>query len=211
MNIVPKYVKNKTRWLLRHRGRIFDKSKPWSTGIPVSPIQTKRRIPSHVFALKNSGRILPQESWEFATPGSPKLKLPNVPLMRFLINEGDRFCHSFLSEHRIGSIVKVDLKTKESYYSFQGMLLKVHENGVNSTFTLRNIFKGFGVEQTFFLNSPSVLKISIMKKYKLEEPDLEKLRKSPQALEADKIYPEAIEVFEPKQVHFAGVIEEQVQ
>lgn len=42
-------------------------------------------------------------------------------------------------------------------HSFYGLLLSVHRNSVNSTFTLRNVVDGVGVEMTFPLYSPLLL------------------------------------------------------
>jgi len=67
---------------------------------------------------------------------------------------------------RPGDGVSVHLKIKEGnrerIQEFKGTVLSVHENGTNSTFTVRRVASnGIGVERTFLTRSPRLDKVVI--------------------------------------------------
>ena len=70
---------------------------------------------------------------------------------------------SDLPEFRVGDTVRVHYKIvegeKERVQVFQGVVLKRHRAGVRSTFTVRKVSFGVGVERTFPVHSPIVAKI----------------------------------------------------
>ena len=67
---------------------------------------------------------------------------------------------------RPGDTVKVHVKVVEGSRSriqvFQGVVIRVHGNGVGRTFTVRKVSFGVGVERTFPLNSPIFEKIEVV-------------------------------------------------
>ncbi len=71
-----------------------------------------------------------------------------------------------LPDFRSGDRVKVHLKIregdKERIQVFTGDVIRVHKGGVRSTFTVRKISYGVGVERIFPLHSPVIQKIEIV-------------------------------------------------
>ncbi|MDR1150333.1 MAG: 50S ribosomal protein L19 [Clostridiales bacterium] len=67
-----------------------------------------------------------------------------------------------------GDTVKVYSKiidgTKERTQAFEGVIIKIQNGGINKNITVRRIALGTGVEKTWNLNSPRLLKIEIIKK-----------------------------------------------
>lgn len=92
-----------------------------------------------------------------------------------LINKiTDSQVKSNLPEFRTGDTVKIHLKIKEGAKEriqiFEGFILKrSKKQGTDATFTVRKESYGIGVEKTFFLNSPSIVKIEIVKKGKVRQ------------------------------------------
>ncbi len=72
-------------------------------------------------------------------------------------------------EFRTGDTIKVHVKIKEGdkerIQMFEGFVLKRSKTNSNdATFTVRKESFGIGVEKTFFVNSPIVAAIEILKK-----------------------------------------------
>jgi len=69
---------------------------------------------------------------------------------------------------RVGDTLRVHYKIvegeKEREQVFQGLVLKRHRAGVRSTFTVRKMSFGVGVERIFLLHSPRIAKIEIVSK-----------------------------------------------
>lgn len=63
-----------------------------------------------------------------------------------------------LPELKIGMTLKVGVTVVESGKSrvqpYQGLLIAMHKNGINSTITVRKVFQGIGVERVFPIHSP---------------------------------------------------------
>ncbi|MFA5367156.1 MAG: 50S ribosomal protein L19, partial [Dehalococcoidia bacterium] len=66
-----------------------------------------------------------------------------------------------------GDTVKVAIKIVEGERTrnqmFQGVVIKVKKGGINSSFTVRRVAYGVGVERTFFFASPSVDKVEVLR------------------------------------------------
>ncbi len=65
-----------------------------------------------------------------------------------------------------GDVVSVHVKIKEGnrerIQEFKGTVLYTHENGTNSTFTVRRVASnGIGVERTFLARSPRIDKVVV--------------------------------------------------
>lgn len=73
---------------------------------------------------------------------------------------------SDLPEFRCGDTVKVHYKIvegeKERVQVFQGIVLKRHRAGVRSTFTVRKVSFGIGVERIFLQHSPRIEKVEVV-------------------------------------------------
>ncbi len=75
---------------------------------------------------------------------------------------------SDLPEFRVGDTVRVHYKIvegeKERVQVFQGIVLKRHRAGVRSTFTVRKVSFGVGVERIFLQHSPRIDRVEIVSK-----------------------------------------------
>jgi large subunit ribosomal protein L19 len=58
--------------------------------------------------------------------------------------------------------VKITEGDKQRIQIFQGVCIKRHNNGVGSSFTVRKVSSGMGVERVFPLHGPCVNKVEVM-------------------------------------------------
>ena len=81
---------------------------------------------------------------------------------------------------RVGDTVKITVKikegTKERSQNYEGVIIKIKGGNINKTFTVRKVFQGVGVERVFFLNSPKLEKIKIIKSGQVRRSKLYYLR-----------------------------------
>jgi large subunit ribosomal protein L19 len=86
-----------------------------------------------------------------------------------------------IPEFRPGDTIEVHVKViegnKERVQVFTGVCIKRHDNAINSTFTVRKISNGVGVERIFPLHSPRVEKIQVLRKGQVRRAKLYYLRK----------------------------------
>lgn len=85
-----------------------------------------------------------------------------------------------LPEIHVGDTVKITVRikegTKERSQNYEGVIIKIKGSGINKTFTVRKEFQGVGVERVFFLHSPKLEKIKIMKSGSVRRSKLYYLR-----------------------------------
>ncbi len=83
---------------------------------------------------------------------------------------------------KVGDTVKVWVKIREEdkfrLQAFEGVVIKKRGSGVSSSFTVRRISYGEGVERTFPLHSPSVDKVDVIKSSKPRRAKLYYMRKN---------------------------------
>ena len=79
-----------------------------------------------------------------------------------------------------GDTVKVSIKAVEGErvrtQMFQGVVLRVRKGSINASFTVRRIAYGVGVERTFFLQSPSIEKVEVLRHGQVRRANLNYLR-----------------------------------
>ena len=79
-----------------------------------------------------------------------------------------------------GDTVKVSIKVvegdRERIQVFQGVVIKVRRGGAGTSFTVRRVTYGVGVERTFPLYSPSVDKVELVRHGKVRRAKLYYLR-----------------------------------
>jgi len=79
-----------------------------------------------------------------------------------------------------GDTVKVSIKViegdKERTQVFQGVVIRQRSSGAGSSFTVRRVTYGVGVERTFPLYSPRVEKVEIVRRGKVRRAKLYYLR-----------------------------------
>ncbi len=80
----------------------------------------------------------------------------------------------------IGDTVRVHNRIKEGDKSriqmFEGTIIAIHNGGISSTFTVRRVAYGVGVEKTFPVHSPNVEKVDIIRYGKVRRAKLYYLR-----------------------------------
>lgn len=86
-----------------------------------------------------------------------------------------------IPELRAGDVVSVHVKIKEGNREriqvFKGTVLYKHNNGTNSTFTVRRVAtNGVGVERTFLTRSPRLEKVVVERHSRVRQSKLYYLR-----------------------------------
>lgn len=80
-----------------------------------------------------------------------------------------------------GDTVRVHNRIKEGNRErvqiFEGTVLKIQGAGLKTTFTVRKSSSGIGVEKTWFLHSPNVENVEVVRKGKVRRAKLYYLRK----------------------------------
>lgn len=80
-----------------------------------------------------------------------------------------QYLRTDLPEFRSGDTVRVHQKIKEGDKErtnvFEGIVIaKKHGKGISATFIVRKVIAGIGVERTFPLHSPRIVKIDVIKR-----------------------------------------------
>ena len=85
-----------------------------------------------------------------------------------------------LPDFRVGDTVKVHVKIvegdKERVQPFEGVVIRRKAGGIRSTFTVRKISYGIGVERIFPLQSPRIEHIDVVTRGKVRRAKLFYLR-----------------------------------
>lgn len=83
-------------------------------------------------------------------------------------------------EFRPGDTVKVHVRVlegdKERLQAFEGIVMRRRASGTGSTFTVRRVTYGVGVERTFPLHSPMIDKIELVRRGRVRRARLYYLR-----------------------------------
>jgi large subunit ribosomal protein L19 len=102
--------------------------------------------------------------------------------MEYIKELNQNFKKGAVVDVRSGDTVKVHQKikegTKERVQIFQGLVIRCDRGGSHtSRITVRRIASGIGVEKSFLLHSPLVLKIEVTKRSKVRRNYLSYMRK----------------------------------
>lgn len=85
-----------------------------------------------------------------------------------------------LPPFRPGDTVRVHVKIKEGdkyrIQVFEGVIIARKSNGISSTFTVRKVSFGYGIERIFPLHSPIIEKLEVVKSGKVRRARLYYLR-----------------------------------
>lgn len=86
-----------------------------------------------------------------------------------------------LPKFKAGDTVKVHLRIiegeKERIQVFQGAVIRMRQGTTNSTFTVRKVSDGVGVERIFPMHSPFIERVEILSEGKVRRARLYYLRK----------------------------------
>lgn len=81
---------------------------------------------------------------------------------------------------RSGDTVRVHVKIREGdkyrIQVFEGVVLALKRHGASSTFTVRKVSSGYGVERIFPLHSPMIAKLEVVKRGRVRRARLYYLR-----------------------------------
>ncbi len=87
---------------------------------------------------------------------------------------------SEIPQFNVGDTVKVHNKIKEGAKEriqiFEGTVIAKRNSGISETFTVRRISYGVGVEKTFPIHSPNVVKVDVVRYGKVRRAKLNYLR-----------------------------------
>ncbi|MFN4070777.1 MAG: 50S ribosomal protein L19 [Thermus caldifontis] len=79
-----------------------------------------------------------------------------------------KYTRTDLPEFRPGDTVRVAYRVKEGnrtrVQNFEGIVIKIKRNGYNTSFTVRKVSYGVGVERIFPLNSPLIERIEVVQR-----------------------------------------------
>ncbi len=85
-----------------------------------------------------------------------------------------------LPKFEIGDTVRVHNKIKEGekerIQMFEGTVIAMRNGGISATFTVRRVAYGVGVEKTFPIHSPNVVKVDVIRVGKVRRAKLFYLR-----------------------------------
>ncbi len=85
-----------------------------------------------------------------------------------------------LPAFRPGDTVRVHVKIKEGdkfrIQVFEGVVIAIKRNGISSTFTVRKVSSGYGVERIFPLHTPIIDRLEVVKSGKVRRARLYYLR-----------------------------------
>lgn len=86
-----------------------------------------------------------------------------------------------IPELNVGDTVQVHYRvtegTRERIQVYEGTVLKIKGGGARTTFTVRRLSYGIGVERTFPLHSPRIDKLVVTRKGRVKRANLSYLRK----------------------------------
>mgnify|MGYP001377029965 CR=1 FL=1 len=85
-----------------------------------------------------------------------------------------------IPEFTPGDGVRVNVKIREGdkfrIQAFEGVVIRVKSRGLQSTFTVRKVTSGYGVERTFMLYSPMIESIQRLRRGRVRRAKLYYLR-----------------------------------
>lgn len=86
-----------------------------------------------------------------------------------------------IPQFKVGDTIRVEVKVVEEgktrLQAFEGIVIRKKGSGLDLTFTMRRVSYGEGIERTFFLYSPLIEKISVVRTGKVRRAKLYYLRK----------------------------------
>ena len=105
-----------------------------------------------------------------------------------------KFLRTDIPDFRVGDTVRVTIrlskeevsvgdqqkkegrKEREPVTAFEGVVIRKRGESTSATFTVRKLAHGIGTERTFFLHSPNIVKIEVLRRGKVRRARLYYLR-----------------------------------
>lgn len=95
-------------------------------------------------------------------------------------NIEDQYTKKNTEQIEVGDTVKVGVLiqegSKERVQFSEGVVICIHKAGLKTTFTLRRIFQGVGVEKVYLIHSPRITSMQILRRSKVRRAKLYYLR-----------------------------------
>lgn len=102
-------------------------------------------------------------------------------MLDFVKHVEEKYKKKNVPDFRPGDTIKVLVKIqegdKERIQAFEGVCIRRHSGGNGSSFTVRKVSYGIGVERIFPLNSPTVDRIEVISRGKVRRSRLYYLRR----------------------------------
>ncbi|WP_117238490.1 50S ribosomal protein L19 [Thermus sediminis] len=87
-----------------------------------------------------------------------------------------RYARTDLPEFRPGDTVRVAYRVREGnrtrIQNFEGIVIRIRRNGYNSSFTVRKVSYGVGVERIFPFHSPLIEKVEVVQRVRARRAKL---------------------------------------
>lgn len=91
-----------------------------------------------------------------------------------------KYFNKEIPSFKAGDTVRVDVKIREGekfrIQAFEGVVIGIKRGGLSSTFTVRKVSLGYGVERIFPLHSPTLAGIEVIKRGRVRRAKLYYLR-----------------------------------
>ena len=89
-----------------------------------------------------------------------------MKLIKFINRFEKTIINNKTSQFNVGNKVRVGIMIKEGEKKrvqfFEGIVISKNKSSIDTTFTIRRIFQGIGIERTFPINSPQIKSIKII-------------------------------------------------
>lgn len=100
---------------------------------------------------------------------------------QLILEQDKKYLKKAIPQLKAGLTVRVHERIKEGEkfrtQIFEGLIIKVHnQKNVNTTFTVRKIVDGIGVEKIYLLHSPTLEKIEVIREAKIKQANLYYMR-----------------------------------
>lgn len=100
---------------------------------------------------------------------------------QLILEQDKKYLKKAIPQLKAGLTVRVHERIKEGEkfrtQIFEGLVIKVHnQKNVSTTFTVRKIVDGIGVEKIFLLHSPTIEKIEVIREAKIKQANLYYMR-----------------------------------
>nr|ALL97277.1 ribosomal protein L19 [Pyropia endiviifolia] len=109
------------------------------------------------------------------------MKANNTKLSQLMSSVEKPFMKNEIPETKVGDTIQLGLMVKEGNKTreqlCEGVILaRKRRNSLNTSLTLRCSFQGIGVERVFFLNSPRITFVKVIRRAKVRRAKLYYLR-----------------------------------
>lgn len=99
---------------------------------------------------------------------------------QIISNIESQYTKAITERIEVGDTIKVGVLiqegSKERVQFSEGVIICIHKAGLKTTFTLRRIFQGVGIEKVYLMHSPRITRMQILRRSKVRRAKLYYLR-----------------------------------